>query len=212
MNRWMQVSIALVVAVALLAGGAFALTASAQTPPPPATGQVFWSTLAAKLNVSQTALKSAIREAAKAVVAQRVTDGKLKQEAAAKLNDRIDKMSLDKVPLPLMPQNKARAKTLAESMQRMLDAAANVLGMSPRDLMQELRDGLTLGQIAQQKGVAPDKLKAAMLAVPFARIDESVKAGTLTQDAANEMKAKIEKSLDLNKRMRVPVKPSVNKP
>ena len=209
MNRWMKFSMVMVAVVVLSAGGAFALVASAQTPPPSKAGDVFWSTSAAKLNVSQAALKSAMREAAKAVVAQGVADGKLKQEAATRLNDRIDKMPLDKAPLPIMPQNKVKAKAQAESMRRMLDAAANMLGMRPRDLMQELRDGLTLGQIAQQKGVDPNKLKAAMLAAPYSRIDEAVKTGALTQDKANEMKAKIEKRVDLNKRVRVPARPPV---
>ncbi len=210
--RWI---IASVVAVVLLASGALGAVAFAQTPPPQEQkpGEVFWTTLASKLNVSQDALKAAFREAAKAVVAQSVKDGKLKPEAADKLNQRIDKMPLDRVPLPILPQRKpAQDRARFESLQQMLDTAANVLDMGPSDLRQELRHGLTLGQIAQQKGVDPNKLKAAMLAVPFARIDEAVKNGKLTQDKADELKAKIEKSIDLNKRIRLPDQPPARQP
>jgi len=70
--------------------------------------------------------------------------------------------------------------------------------MSPRDLVKQLRDGLTLGQIAQQKGVDPNKVKAAMLSVLTARIDAAVKNGKLTQDRAAELKARLEKQVDLN--------------
>ena len=82
----------------------------------------------------------------------------------------------------------------------MLDTAANTLGMSPRDLLGELRDGLTLAEIAQQKGVDPNKLKTAMLAAVNARIDEAVKNGRLTQDKADELKAQLAEKLDLSKR------------
>jgi lambda repressor-like predicted transcriptional regulator len=99
-------------------------------------------------------------------------------------------------------QQKARSATL----KVMLDSAANMLAMSRGDLLAELRDGMTLGEIAQQKGVDPNKLKAAMLAVPYARIDEAVKNGTLrvTQDKANELKARLEQQVDLNKRIPMP--------
>ena len=212
MKRWLKFAIAIAVVVVLLAGGAFALVASAQTPTPPIgrkPGDVFWATLAAKLNVSQDALKSAIRDSAKAVVAEAVKAGKVKQEQADKLSQRIDKLPLDHVPFPIVPlQQKARADTL----KVMLDSAANTLGMTPRDLMVQLRDGLTLGQIAQQKGVDPDKVRAAMLAVPTARIDEAVKNGKLTQDKANELKAKLDKQVDLNKRIQLPARKPANPP
>jgi ribosomal protein S20 len=210
MKRWMKFSIVIVFVVVLLAGGAFALAASAQTPTPPAgqtPGDVFWTTLAAKLNVSQDALKSAFRDAAKAVVAEGVKAGRFKQEQADKLNQRIDKLPLDRVPVQITPSRRGptlQQKTQAQLLRVMLDSAANTLGMSPRSLMKQLRDGLTLGQIAQQKGIDPDKVKAAMLSVLTARIDEAVKNGKLTQDRAAELKARLEKQVDLNKRLHLP--------
>ena len=205
-------SIAIAVVAVLLASGVFAVVASAQTPTPPTDskpGDVFWATLAAKLNMSQDTLKSAFRDAAKAVVADGVKTGRLKQEQADKLDERIDKLPLDKVPLPVLPsQQKSRAATL----KVMLDSAANTLGLSPRDLAGQLRDGLTLGQIAQQRGVDPNKVRAAMLSVPTARIDEAVKNGKLTQDKAAALKARLEKQVDLNKRIQMPAQQPANPP
>jgi hypothetical protein len=210
MKRWTKFSIVIALVVVLLAGGEFALVASAQTPTPPAgskPGDVFWATLAVKLNVSQDALKSALRDAAKAVVAEGVKAGRFKLEQADKLNQRIDKLPLDQVPFPIMPSQRGptlQQKTQARMLRVMLDSAANTLGMSPRDLMKQLRDGLTLGQIAQQKGVDPNKVKAAMLSVLTARIDVAVKNGKLSQDRATELKARLEKQVDLNKRFHLP--------
>ena len=212
MQRWTKFSIAIAVVAVLVVSGAFALVASAQTPTPPMgskPGDIFWATLAAKLNVSQDALKSAFRDAAKAVVADGVKAGKFNPEQADKLDKRIDKLPLDKAPLPILP---SRQKSQAATLKVMLDSAANTLGMSPRDLVEQLRDGLTLSQIAQQKGVDPNKVRAAMLSVPTARIDEAVQNGKLTQDKAAELKARLEKQVDFYKRIQIPARQPVNPP
>ena len=92
MNRMTKTLIASLMAVVLLGSGLLGGVALAQTPTPPnppssqsaespSPGDVFWSALAAKLNVSVDNLKAAFRDAAKAVVAQRVKDGKLHTDA-----------------------------------------------------------------------------------------------------------------------------------
>jgi hypothetical protein len=80
--------------------------------------------------------------------------------------------------------------------------------------MGELRDGLTLEQIAQQKGVSPDKLKTALLDAVNARIDEAVKNDTLrvTQEQADALKSKIAEKLDLTKRFPLPKPQPVRPP
>jgi len=215
MNRNLKLVLASAAAVALLGGGLLGAVAFAQTPTPPAgqtPGDVFWTTLASKLGVSVDTLKAAFRDAAKAVVAQRVKDGALKQDVADQLNQRIDKMPLNQPPFPTLraPERKGpspQEKLMAQATKLMLDAAANALDMSPRDLMGELRDGMTLAEIAQQKGVDSNKVKTAMLTVVNTRIDEAVKNGKLTEDKAKELKAKIAEKLDLTQRFPLPDKP-----
>ena len=221
MNRRTKTLIASLMAVVLLGSGLWGGVALAQTPTPPnppgspsaaspSPGDVFWSALAAKLGTNIDNLKAAFRDAAKAVVAQRVKENKLTQTQADQLNQRIDKMPLKGMPLPILPQRKGptpQQKITAAAGKLMLDTAANTLGLSPRDLQGELRDGLTLAEIAQQKGVAPDKVKTAMLTATNARIDEAVKNGKLAQDKANELKAKLAGKLDLNKRFPLPKLP-----
>lgn len=215
MSRKLKFVVASLVAAVLLGSGLLGAVAWAQTPTPPAgesPGDVFWATLADKLGVSVDNVKAAFRDAAKAVVAQRVKDGKLSQDSADKLNQRIDKMPLNQPPLPLPGalQRKGaslKEKLLVQSTRLMLDAAANTLGMSPRDLAAELRDGMTLAEIAGQKGVDPNKVRTAMLAAVNTRIDEAVKNGRIAEDKAQELKAKIAEKLDLTKRFQLPGKP-----
>jgi len=228
MNRMTKTLIASLMAVVLLGSGLLGGVALAQTPTPPnppssqsaespSPGDVFWSALAAKLNVSVDNLKAAFRDAAKAVVAQLVKDSKLTQTQADKLNQRIDKLPLKGMPLPILPQRKGptpQQRIAAAASRLMLDTAANTLGMSSSDLQGELRDGLTLAEITQQKGIDLSKLKTAMLAAANTRIDEAVKNGRLTQDKANELKAKLAEKLDLSKRFPLPGKtqPPKSKP
>jgi AraC-like DNA-binding protein len=222
MNRRTKTLIASLMAVVLLGRGVLGGVALAQTPTPPnppssqsaaspSLGDVFWSALAARLNMSVDNLKAAFRDAAKAVVAQRVEDGTLRvtQVQADQLDQRIDKLPLKSVPLSILPRRQGatpQQKIAIAAGKLMLDAAANTLDLSSRDLLGELRDGLTLAEIAQQKGIAPNKLKTAMLAAVGARIDKAVKNGRLTQDKANELQAKLAEKLDLSKRFPLPGK------
>jgi len=223
MNRKLKLVAASILAVTLLGSSLLGAVALAQTPTPPTAqtsgepgpGDVFWTTLASKLGVSVDNLKAAFRDAAKAVVAQRVKDGKLKQELADKLSQRIDKMPLNQPPFPILPHRRGPSpmeKLTAQTSKLMLDAAANTLGMSPTDLLQELRDGMTLAEIAQQKGVDSNKVKTAMLAAVNARIDEAVKNGKLAQDKAAELKSKIAEKLDLTKRFPAQAKQRIKPP
>jgi len=223
MNRMTKTLIASVIAIVLLGSGLFSSVSFAQTPTPPnpptnsqpatppSPGEVFWSTLAAKLNVSVDSLRAAFRDAVKAVVVQLVKDGKLTQTQADKVNQRIDKLPLTSVPVPVLPQRKGPTlqQTIAAAARKlMLDTAANTLSMNPSDLQGELRDGLTLAEIAQQKGVDPNKLKTAMLTAANTRIDQAVTNGRLTQAQADQLKANLDKQLDLSKVFPLPKSPT----
>jgi polyhydroxyalkanoate synthesis regulator phasin len=221
MNRATKTLIASLMATALLGSGFFSSVSFAQTPTPPtppssqpatppSPGDVFWSALAAKLNVSVENLRAAFRDAAQTVVGQLVKDGKLTQTQADKVNQRIDQLPLKGAPLPILPQRKRptlQQRIATAAHQLMLDTAANTLGMSPSDLQGELRDGLTLAEIIQQKGVDPTKLRTAMLAAANTRIDEAVKNGRLTQDQASQLKARLDEQLDLSKPFPLPKPP-----
>jgi hypothetical protein len=72
------------------------------------------------------------------------------------------------------------------------EAAAKVLGLSVDDLRTQLRSGSTLAEIAKKQGKDVDTLVTALVAVAKEQLDESVKAGRLTQETATQ----IEKTLE----------------
>jgi hypothetical protein len=66
--------------------------------------------------------------------------------------------------------------------------AANVLGMKQADLVAELSDK-TIAQVAQEKGVAIDKIVNAFLAPRITALQTAVADGRLTQAQADQMLA-----------------------
>lgn len=65
-----------------------------------------------------------------------------------------------------------------------LDAAAEVLGMEPEDLMAELREGKTLTEIAEEKGVDPQAVEDAILAHMEEVLQQAEEDGTLSPECA----------------------------
>jgi alkylated DNA nucleotide flippase Atl1 len=76
-----------------------------------------------------------------------------------------------------------------------LDAAAEALNLSVEDLREQLRDGRTLAQVAQQQNVDVQRVIDAMVAAATERIDEEVQEGDLTAEEANERKANLEERI-----------------
>jgi hypothetical protein len=63
-----------------------------------------------------------------------------------------------------------------------LEAAATALGMERSDLVQELRDGKTIADVAQEKGVDVDTVIDAMVVPARDRISRFVNEGRLDRD------------------------------
>ena len=65
-----------------------------------------------------------------------------------------------------------------------LDVAAEVLGMEPEDLMAELRDGKTLTEIAEERGVDPQAVEDAMTEQMEQMLQQAEADGTLSPECA----------------------------
>ena len=209
----LKVAMAVMAAVMALSVSAVAF---AQTPTPPqppqssAYNQTFWQTLADKLGTSVDKVQQAIPDALKAVVAQALKDGKLTQTQADDANTRIDKQLFDKPMFgPFWGEGRhgmGRGGMERGGMERggfaagaEMDAAAAKLGMTTQDLMTELRSGKTLADVAKEKSISADDLKAAIINAVTAQIDQAVKDGKLTQAQAEQLKSKLDSQIDLTK-------------
>lgn len=67
-----------------------------------------------------------------------------------------------------------------------LDEAADFLGMTVRDLVEALRDGATLGDLAEEHGLGAEALIDHLVGLVEQHIDEAVADGRLTEEEAAE--------------------------
>ncbi len=200
MNK-IKIAMAVMAAVMVLSMSAVAFAQTPTPPTPPKTvtpspyAQTFWQTLADKLNTTVDKLQTAVRDALKATVAKMLTDGKLTQQQVDKINSGIDSLPFDKEPFGGLLGRRGfyGARARFDIGTTAFDTAAQKLGMTTQDLMTELRNGKTLADVAKEKNVLSEDLKAAIVTAVDAKIDQAVKDGNLTQAQADQIKAQVDK-------------------
>lgn len=77
-----------------------------------------------------------------------------------------------------------------------LEDAANVLKMDKHALWNELKSGKSLEDIAKEKGISKEELKAGLKAKFQAKLDEAVKKGEVTEDKRNRIMQRFNAHLD----------------
>ncbi|MSP12417.1 MAG: hypothetical protein EXR62_05610 [Chloroflexi bacterium] len=220
-RKWIVAGLALagagiLLSVSLVIGG---LVAFAQTPTPPARnpaaalqnlGDLFWQKLAARLNVTVDKLHQEVNAAMQDTIQQEVQDGKLTADQAKRLQDRMQQQGhrgfMPGFPLPGLgpqfgePLPKGRDSVNPRGMgQNMLDAVAKILGMTTDEVRQALQKGQGLGQLADGKGVSRDAVIQVMRNALKADVDQMLGNGRITQQQADQMKARIDaQTIDLN--------------
>lgn len=144
---------------------------------------------AQRLNVSPDQLRSALQGAFSDQLDQAVKDGRLTQQQADQLKQRIRAGDL---PLggrmgggPGGPEFRHGPFGGPDGpghgpLGIGLDAAASYLGLSRADLVRALRSGKTLAQVAGDQGKSVDGLQQALLDAARARLDRAVANGRLT--------------------------------
>lgn len=74
-----------------------------------------------------------------------------------------------------------------DSTNSLVTVAADVLGMERADLIAELLTGKTIAQVAQERGVDPQTIVDAFIAIRAEKLAEAVANGCITQEQADLM-------------------------
>ncbi|HEU5362089.1 MAG TPA: hypothetical protein VFU56_02050 [Gaiellaceae bacterium] len=155
------------------------------------SGKTLAQVAAATSGKSAAGLVDALVADAKAQLAQAVTDGRLTQAQADRIEQDLKQRITDRVnrtgPGPGGPGDRHHGPGDA------LAAAATYLGSSQSDLMAQLRTGKTLGEIADAtSGKSKAGLVAALVAQEKSELAQAVQDGRLTQAQADAMATDIE--------------------
>jgi polyhydroxyalkanoate synthesis regulator phasin len=176
--------------------------------------QSFLGRVAEKLGIGEDELRSAVTEAEQDIIDEQVAEGKLSEEQGEALKERIESGDLLAPLRGRLAGPRARfcdsvfgcirervcngASDCVDGRVRdhTAEAAATVLGLELEELVDELKDGKTLAEVAEEQGMAVDKLTAAMLPEVRQELDALVAEGKLTEEQADAIYGRVEENID----------------
>ncbi len=183
----------IVVALALALGvGVVAHAQGSDTNGKQGASRTFWAALAQRLNTSENGLTTAVRDAAKDTVANRLASGAITQAQADALDTRIQNWQPGQ---NLGFFGKGRVARTAASHKVIVDAAAPVLKLQPSDLTAQLKAGKSLNDIAKAQNVDPNAVSAAISKALKDRIAQAQTNGRLTAEQAQKADARIDQQI-----------------
>ena len=143
--------------------------------------------------MSTDAATSALKGAAKDVVADEVTSGKLTQAQADQIDQRIDS---GKFPLGVggfaPPPGAPGARGAGFAPGQVLQAAATALNMQPKDLGAQLAQGKSLKDIAAAQNVPYANVATAITNAVKPGLDQAVNSGKLSSMQEQNILAQIQ--------------------
>ena len=199
-RRWLTLVGGGVAAVVLLVGlGAAGAIAASRVLSPNDESKAVIDDAAKQLGVQPAELSDALKQALENRIDDAVDSGRLTEEQAKRLKERIDS---DEFPLLIGPGFGLRGfgpgfgdrpgHGLGPSRHgfAVFETAAAYLGMSEADLREALQDK-TLAEVAKDRGKSVDGLVKALVAAEENTIDEAAADGRITKAQASEIKSRL---------------------
>ncbi|WP_258360503.1 hypothetical protein [Moorella sulfitireducens (nom. illeg.)] len=183
----------LVLVLSLAAAGVAVAQDDSSSQPWSSLKQLYLEKLAANLGIDVDRLQEAMQNAGQQTVEAAQTSGLIDSDKAERLQK-----ALEDGQWPGFAGFKGGPRDRGFGGFKCADDIANVLGITPQELRQELQDGKTLEQIAAEKGLTLDQLKEKLINEAKTKLDEAVASGKLTRDKADKILSGLEQ-LDLSK-------------
>ena len=184
LNRKVAIG-AVALAACAFAGGAYAASTSGGT----STRQAFLNDAAHRLGVTPQHLKDALAGALQDELGAAVKAGKLTQAQANAILQRFRQSG--GLPLPLGPRGGFHAFRGPPG-GGSLGAAAHYLGLSVPQLLDQLRSGKSLAQVASSKGKSATGLENAIVSDERTRLDKARAAGVITAAREQQMLSRLQ--------------------
>ena len=181
------------IALLVAALGAAGAVAASRMLSPSEESKAVIDDAASQLGVEPEELSDALEQALKNRIDEAVDEGRLTEDQADELKERID---ADEYPL-LFGRGGHGGRGPGHRHVRfdILETAASYLGMTEAELREALRDS-TLAEIAKEKGKTAAGLVQQLVATQTKRIDDAVADGRLTDEQAAELKADLDERVE----------------
>jgi hypothetical protein len=191
MQRISRKAAAAIVAGLAVAGAGTAIAAGGS-----GSDTSFLDAVAAKLGISSEKLLDATKAAAVDQVDAQLKAGTITEAQAEAMKERIQSGELPFFAGPGMHRGGFGHGPGMGRPGGHLDDAAAYLGVTEAELVEQLRAGKSLADVAKAEGKSVDGLKAALLASEKKELDALVAAGTITQAQADAALERREARLD----------------
>ncbi len=155
--------------------------------------EAFVAKVAEKLGVAADQLRQAFRDAALDAVDEAEADGRVTAEQAQKARDRINE---GKGLAAFRQHRQERTERVHKLRAGIIESSATALGMTPDELKAELKAGDSIADVAAERSVSPDDVKAQIISDAEARAAEAVANGRIDQARADKLLAKLTERLD----------------
>ena len=197
-RRWLALG---ALAGVLIVGAGAALAASGSA------DNGFLAGVASRLGISEDKLKSAITDETIARIDAAVRRGDLTEEQGERLKERARAgeglgrlglgpgLGIDPLPFPRLDFGRGFGHAFKAAGDQ-IEAAADYLGLTRAQLLEELSDGDSLADVARQKGKSVDGLKTAMRNAMKADLEKAVDDGVLTRQQADRLYEKLSPGID----------------
>jgi hypothetical protein len=180
---------------ALAAAGAGGAVAATQLSPSEESAAIV-EDAAKQLGVTPAKLDAALRRAFENRIDEAVQDGTLSDGQADALRQRLEDGAVPLLGAPFLRRPGHHGfghRRLGPRLGfRDLSAAADHLGVTEEELRDELRDGKTLADVAEDEGKTVDGLVDAIVAATTEKLDEEVADGRLTKEQRDAIVAGLE--------------------
>jgi len=147
----------------------------------------FLARVAAHLGVTEQQLTDAFKAARLEILDEAVAAGKISPEEADQIRQRIE-------------EGKGLGFGWGGCHMRpfgdIVSSVAETLDMTPREILQQIRQGQSLAEIGQAKGVSPEELKSAILSAADSKLDQAVAVGKITQEQADKVMTRLTDNID----------------
>jgi polyhydroxyalkanoate synthesis regulator phasin len=158
---------------------------------------------AAQLGIEPSELSDALKQALENRIDEAVDEGRLTEEQATRLKDRLGESAYPLLfGMGMGPGPRGHGFGFGFGQRgpfighfAIFDTAAEYLGMSEAELREAMRDQ-TLAQIAKEKGKTAAGLVNELVATQTKRIDEAVDEGKLTDEQAASLKEGLESRME----------------
>jgi len=148
------------------------------------------NTILTENNVDPATVQAAVLAALDTKLDEKVLAGDLTQEAADAAYARAETALptlMDREPTP----GEHRGK-IQKAVRSAINTAAEVIGVEPKELVEAMKAGDTIADVATANGVDPDAVVDALVARATAKLDEAVANGRISEEKAAEIKGGLE--------------------